>query len=155
MIFRSIFYLKKRKKSDLLTCRLTWRAEADVARAEADVVRGTNLGCDVALRARGSARVARAGGALGAPSGRVTHGRPCGAPRTGSVIEGIEIINRGIHSPIYTQYFPLFSPCGTMFPLQVTWTRGERPISSRTATITWTRVHAIIKSTTCAKRRLK
>ena len=86
------------------------------------------------------------------------HGRPCGAPRTGSVIEGIEIINRGIHSPIYTQYFPLFSPCGTMFPhgltLQVTWTRGERPISSRTATIAWTRVHAIIKSTTCAKGRV-
>ena len=68
-------------------------------------------------------------------------GRPCGAPRTGSVIEGIEIINRGIHSPIYMHYFPLFSPCGTMFPhgltLQVTWTRGERPISSRTATIAW------------------
>ena len=35
------------------------------------------------------------------------------------------------------------------FTLQVTWTRGERPISSRTAAIAWTRV------TTCAKRGLK
>ena len=78
-----------------------------------------------------------------------------GAPRIGSVIEGIEIINRGTHSPIYTHYFPLFSPCGTMFPhghtLQVTWTLGERPISSRTATIAWTGVHAIRKSSTCVK----
>ena len=69
-------------------------------------------------------------------------GRPSGAPRTGWVIEEIEIINRGIHSPIYTHYFLLFSTCGTMFPhgltLQVTWTRGERPISSRTAMIAWT-----------------
>ena len=122
-----------------------------MARAEDDVARRTNSGCDVALRPHGSARVACVGGALGAPSGRVTRGRPCGAPRTGSVIEGIEIINRGIHSPIYTQYFPLFAPCGTMFPhgltLQVTWTRGERPISSRKATIAWTRVHAIIDQT--------
>ena len=78
-------------------------------------------------------------------------GRTCGALRIGSVIEGIEIINRGIHSPIYTHYFPLFSPCGTMFPhgltLQVTWTRGERPIFPQTATIAWTRVHAITKTT--------
>ena len=44
------------------------------------------------------------------------HGLPCGAPRVGSVREGIETVNRGIHSPIYTHYFPFFSPCGTMFP---------------------------------------
>ena len=45
-----------------------------------------------------------------------------------------------------------------MFPhsltLQVTWTRGERRISPRTATIAWTRVHAIIKSTRAKKRNL-
>ena len=82
-------------------------------------------------------------------------GRPCGAPRVGSVIEGIETINRGIHSPIYTHHFPFFSLCGTMFPhgltLQATWTRGERRISSRTATIAWTKVHTISKSSTCVK----
>ena len=68
---------------------------------------GTNSGCDAALRPHGSARVARAGGAKGAPSGREAtrpHGRPCGAPRVGSVIEGIETINRGSHSPIYTYH---------------------------------------------------
>ena len=95
------------------------------------MVRGTNSGCDAALRPRGSARVARAGGALGAPSGR-----SCGAPRIGSVIGGIETINRGINSPIYTHHFRLFSPCGTMFPhgltLQATWTRGECRIQAQT-----------------------
>ena len=70
-----------------------------MARAEANVARGTNSGCDVALRPRGSARVARAGGALGAPSGMVTRGRPCGAPRIGSVIGGIETITRGNSLP--------------------------------------------------------
>ena len=59
-----------------------------MAHAEADVVRGTNSGCDVALRPRGSARVARAGDALGTPRGRVTRGRSCGAPRINSVIGG-------------------------------------------------------------------
>ena len=122
------------------------------------MARGTNSGCDAALRPRGSARVARAGGAQGAPSGREAtrpRGRPCGAPHVGSVIEGIETINRGIHSPIYTHHFPFFSPCGTMFPhgltLQATWTCGERRISSRTATIAWTQVHVISKSSTCVK----
>ena len=46
-----------------------------------------------------------------------------------------------------------------MFPhgltLQVTWTRGERRISPRTATIAWTRVHAIIKSARAKKREFK
>ena len=37
-------------------------AAADVA-GQDDVARGTNSGCDTALRPRGSARVARAGGA--------------------------------------------------------------------------------------------
>ena len=77
-----------------------------MARAEADVARGTNSGCDVALRPRGSARVARAGGALGAPSGRVTRGRPCGAPRIGSVIGGKEIITRGNSLPYLYASFP-------------------------------------------------
>ena len=40
------------------------------------MARGTNSGCDAALRPHGSARVTRAGGALGAPSGR--------APRIGN-----------------------------------------------------------------------
>ena len=40
-------------------------AAADVA-DQGDVPRGTNSGCDAALRPRGSARVARAGGAQGA-----------------------------------------------------------------------------------------
>ena len=77
-----------------------------MARAEADVVRRTNSGCDVALRPRGSARVARAGGTLGAPSGRVTRGRPCGAPRIGSVIGGIETITRGNSLPYLYASFP-------------------------------------------------
>ena len=102
------FLLKKEKKRDLLTCRLTWRAEADVARAEADVARGTNSGCDVALRPRGSARVARAGGALGAPSGRVTRGRPCGVPRIGSVIGGIETITRGEFTPLFIRIVSVY-----------------------------------------------
>ena len=60
------------------------------------------------------------------PSGREAtwpRGRPCGAPRVGSVIEGIETINTGIHSPIYTRHFPFFSPCGTMFPHGLTFCR--------------------------------
>ena len=67
------------------------------------MARGTNSGCDVALRPRGSARVARAGGARARPSGGEAtrpRGRPCGAPRVGSVKEKIETINRGIHPPI-------------------------------------------------------
>ena len=79
------------------------------------------------------------------------------APVWGATCRGAErhvrIVNRGILSPIYAQLFPSFNPCGTMFPhvsvLQVTWTRGECPIFSRTATIAWTRVHAIIKCSTC------
>ena len=60
------------------------------------------------------------------PSGREAtrpRGRPCGALRVGSVIEGIETINRGIHSPIYTHHFPFFSPRGTMFPHGLTFCR--------------------------------
>ena len=45
-----------------------------------------------------------------------------------------------------------------MFPhsltLQLTWTRGECRISPRTATIEWTRVHAIIKSARAKKGNL-
>ena len=138
-----------------MTRRLTWLT------SHGDVARGTNSGCVAALRPRGSARVARAGGAQDAPSGRedMPRERPCGAPRIGSVIDGKETINRGINSPIYTHHFPLFSSCGTMFPhgltLQVTWTCGERRISPRTATIAWTRVHAIIKSARAKKKEFK
>ena len=62
----------------------------------------------------------------------------------------------GIYRPlIYRGEILFFLPCGTMshtvLTLQVTWTHGERPISSRTATIAWTRVHAISKSSTCVK----
>ena len=39
----------------------------------------------------------------------------------------------------------------TVLPLQVTWTCGERQISPRTATIAWTRVHAISDFNTCLK----
>ena len=53
LIFKVIFYLIKSQKGDLLTCRLTWRAAADVAR-------GTASGCDAALRPRGRAQAARA-----------------------------------------------------------------------------------------------
>ena len=44
----------------MATRRLTWRTD------QGDVARGTNPDCDAALRPRGSARVARAGGAQGA-----------------------------------------------------------------------------------------
>ena len=44
----------------MATRQLTWRTD------QGDVARGTNPGCDAALRPRGSARVARAGGAQGA-----------------------------------------------------------------------------------------
>ena len=40
------------------------------------------------------------------------------------------------------------------FTLQATWTRGERWISPRTATIAWTRVHAITDQNTFGKSRL-
>ena len=67
-------------------------------------------------------------------------------------------VNRGIHSPIYTDHLLFFSPCGTMFPHGLTcagrvatyWT----PDAIRTATITWTRVHAIVKFNTCANTNL-
>ena len=142
--FLEVFSIKKREKKGFTNLQAdvasgSWRGARDQL--------GLRRGTEATWQRPGS----RAGGALGAPSGRMTRGHPCGLPRTGSVIEGIEIINRGIHSPVYTQYFPLFAPCGTMFPhgltLQVTWTRGECPISSRTATIAWTRVHAIIDQT--------
>ena len=46
-----------------------------------------------------------------------------------------------------------------MFPhgltLQATWTHGERRISPRTATIAWTRVHAITDQNTCLRRSHK
>ena len=122
------------------------------------MARGTNSGCDAALRPRGSARVARVGGAQGAPSGREAtrpRGRPCGAPRVGSVIEGIETINRGSHSPIYTHHFPFFSLCGTMFPHALTCAgrvaaqQASDPVGlDRKALIAWTRVHAIVRSST-------
>ena len=74
------------------------------------MARGTNSGCDVAPRPRGSARVARAGDALGAQSGRVTRGRPCGPPRIGSVIGGIETITRRNSLPyLYASVTFIFS----------------------------------------------
>ena len=77
------------------------------------------------------------------------------AARVGSVREGIETINRGIYSPIYTHYFPLFSPCGTMFPHGLTCAGRVATYRTsdaiRTVTIAWTRVHGIVKSITCAK----
>ena len=128
------------------------------------MARGTNSGCNAALRPRGSARVARAGGAQGAPSGKEAtwpRGRPCGAPRVGSVIEGIETINRGSHSPIYTHHFPFFSPCGTMFLHNLTCAgrvaaqQASDPVGpDRKASIAWTRVHAIVRSSTWGKSRL-
>ena len=53
LIFKVIFYLIKSQKGELLTCRLTWRAAANVARE-------TALGCDAALRPHGRAQAARA-----------------------------------------------------------------------------------------------
>ena len=93
----------------------------------------------------------------GRPRGHV--GARVGRQMEIPVIEEIETLNRGIHSPIYTRQFVFFSPCGTMFPhgltLHATWTCGERRISSWTATIAWTRVHAISKSGTCRKYKGK
>ena len=67
LFFRIIFYQQNREKgvlllvgADVATRRLTWR------KGQSDVASGTNSGCDVALRPRGSALVARAGGARGA-----------------------------------------------------------------------------------------
>ena len=128
------------------------------------MARGTNSGCDTALRPRGSARVARAGGAQGAPSDREAtrpRGRPCGAPRVGSVIEGIETISRGSHCHIYTHHFPFFSLCGTMFPHGLTCAgrvaaqQALDPVGpDRKVSIAWTRVHAIVRSSTWGKSRL-
>ena len=137
---------------------LTW------LKGQGDVARGTNSGCDAALRPCGSARVACAGGAQGAPSGREARrplGRPCGAPRVGSVIEGIQTISRGSHSPIYTHHFPFFSPCGTMFPHGLTCAgrvaaqQASDPVGPhRKASIAWTRVHTVVRSSTWGKSRL-
>ena len=54
------------------TCRVTWR-RLTWRTGQGDVARGTNPGCDVALRPRGSARVARAGGTQGAAKWQVGH----------------------------------------------------------------------------------
>ena len=82
------------------------------------------------------------------PSGREAtrqRGRPCGAPRAGSVIERMMTINRGIHSPIYTRQFVFFSPCGTMFPHgsylagHVAARQASDPVDyDRKASIAWT-----------------
>ena len=59
--------------------------------------------CDVALRPRDRTRVAHAGVARGAPSGREAtrpRGRPCVAPRVLEYRGDIRIINRGSNSPI-------------------------------------------------------
>ena len=73
----------------------------------------------------------------------------------GSVREGIETVNRGIYSLIYMHYFPLFLLCGTMFPHGLTCEGRVATYRTsdaiRTVTIAWTRVHAIVKSITCAK----
>ena len=96
------------------------------------------------------------------PSGREAtqpRGRPCGVPRGDSGKEEIGQLIGEFTPPIYTRQFVFFSPCGTMFPhgltLEATWTRGERRISSWTATIAWTRVHAISNSGTCRKYKGK
>ena len=65
LIFIYIFLIKIRKKGILLTCRVTWRAAADVAR-------GTTSRCDAALRPRGRAREGRH------VAGRFAHGGPTG-----------------------------------------------------------------------------
>ena len=82
------------------------------------------------------------------PSGREAtrpRGRPCGAPRAGSVRERTKTINRGVHSPIYTRQRIFFSPCGTMFPHgsylagHVATRRASDPIDyDRKASIAWT-----------------
>ena len=52
----------------------------------------------------------------------------CGAERR------IRNVDRGSNSPIYARAFPIFNPCGTMFPhgflLQATWTHGGRRIGT-------------------------
>ena len=90
------------------------------------MARGNSSRCDAALRPRARARVARAGGAQGAAKWQGSHAAtwaPVWGATCDSVIEGIETINRGIHSPIYTRHFPFFSPCGTMFPHGLTFCR--------------------------------
>ena len=139
------------------------------------MARGTASWCDAALRPRGRARVARTGRRRRIGRGHVAGGHAITwstwAPVWGAMWQAGEwrahgnsgpwLVFRGgnaisVYRPlIYRRKIVSFLPCGTMFPhgltLQVTWTRGKRPISSRTATIVWTRVHAISKSSTCVK----
>ena len=66
----------------------------------------------------------------------------------------------GESSPLFNRVLPLYffrvGLCShTVLTLQATWTRGERRISSWTATIAWTRVHAISDSGTCRKYKGK
>ena len=66
----------------------------------------------------------------------------------------------GESSPLFNRVLPLyFFRVGlyshTVLTLQATWMRDERRISSWTATIAWTRVHAISDSGTCRKYKGK
>ena len=139
------------------------------------MARGTASRCNAALSPRGGARVARTWRRRRIGRGHVAGGhaitRSTWAPVWGATWQAGEWRAHGNSGPwlvfragnayaynrslIYRRSFFLFLPCGTMshtiLTLQVTWTRGERPISSRTATIAWTRIHAISKSSTCVK----
>ena len=112
---------------------------------------GLRRGTEATWQRPGGPRRRRTGRAQ--PSGREAtrpRGRPCGAPRAGSVRERIMKINRGVHSPIYTRQRIFFSPCGTMFPhgsyraghVAARWASDPVDID-RKASIAWTRVHAI------------
>ena len=112
--------------------RLTWRAGpdgADVA-SEPTWPAGPPRRYDVALRPRGTTRMAHA---EVAPSGREAtspRGRPCGAPRVTEEIVGQLI---GESFPLFKRvllfYFFRVGLCShTVLTLQVTWRHGGRRI---------------------------
>ena len=110
------------------------------------MARGTTNGCDVPLTPRGRA----AEGPRGAWVTRV---------HVSYIVYNIHIISlfielANLSNPLPYLYasFPFIFSVWDYVPhgfltLQVTWTSGERPISSWTASIAWTRVHAISKTT--------
>ena len=145
-----------------------WRA--------ANVARGTASGCDAALRPRGRAREARtARRRRGHVAGGHTITRSTWAPVWGTTWQAGKWRAHGNSGPwlyvwggnaisvyrplIYRHICSFFLPCGTMFPHGLTCAGRVAAYRTsdaiRTVTIAWTRVHAIIKSITCAKGRLK
>ena len=141
-------FIKNIAKRGVFTCRVTWRAAADVAR-------GTASGCDAALRPLGRARVARARRKrrrVARPRGKEAmqpRGRPCGAPRVGLVIEGTGTKLIGESTPLFNRTVSCHFFRVGLCPTHLTFCRRRGRVAGvtnfiKTAEIAWTQVHAII-----------